>query len=141
MPVLLIDLSQQKKQRGLKIISPFKNFFFFSPSHKEFTLMLPIQTHLRHFNLSSPTHPPGVSMFFSSPTPGYVKIFCLLASPRPLPKFLGDGGFLCEPVWAISATCSLHVGISGGMCRGNLPLEHPSCPERLLGQMEPKVTD
>jgi len=37
-------------------------------SYKEFTLMLPVQIHLSHFNLSSLIHLVVVLMFFSGPT-------------------------------------------------------------------------
>ena len=38
------------------------------PSYKQFTLMLPVQIHLSHFNLGSQIHLVVVLMFFSGPT-------------------------------------------------------------------------
>jgi len=44
------------------------------PSYKEFTLMLPVQIHLSHFNLSSLIYLVVVLMFFSGPTLRHVGI-------------------------------------------------------------------
>jgi len=38
------------------------------PSYKQFTLMLPVQIHLSHFNLGSLIHLVVVLMFLSGPT-------------------------------------------------------------------------
>ena len=38
------------------------------PSYKQFTLMLPVQIHLNHFNLGSLIHLVVVVVFFSGPT-------------------------------------------------------------------------
>jgi len=43
-------------------------------SHKQFTLLLPVEIHLSHFNLGSLIHLLVVLIFLSGPTLGYVGI-------------------------------------------------------------------
>jgi len=43
-------------------------------NYKQFTLMLPVQIHLSHFNLGSLIHLLAVLMFLSGPTLGYMGI-------------------------------------------------------------------
>jgi len=44
------------------------------PSYKQFTLMLPVQIHLRHFDLGNLVHLLVALMFFSGPALGDMSI-------------------------------------------------------------------
>ena len=69
-------------------------------SYKQFTLMLPVQIHLSHFNLSSLIHLIVVLMFLNGLTLGYVGTyvtrFCtqlLWLGSNTFPEFGSSGGF------------------------------------------------